>query len=330
VHVSARLGKHVRAHHRDRHPGTASSCTESALSSAVAFGGVITFNCGSAVTTIKLTQLLVAPYLKDTVIDGNDRIVLDGGGTTQLLRAVGIDFRKNDRTLTVQRLTMTNGRDAGTGFKARNGQTTCAWDYKEGGGGAIYTSDVNLNVWGVNFINNKGPEIGPDVGGGAIRMVGAKTLTVANSTFRGNSASNGGAIGVLHVATKLYNTTFDANVATGTLANFANATGCPTFNHAEQGGAGGLGGAFYSDGFDPGDTFCGVRMSDNDAGTGDGGALKLTGLTVSADDVSFTNNKASWGGGVAHWGGGLEGVGTAKNIRYSGNTPQDYVGDFPR
>ena len=46
--------------------------------------------------------------------------------------------------------------------------------------------------------------------------------------------------------------------------------------------------------------------------------------------MQFTNNKASWGGGVAHWGGGPEGAGTASNVRFSGNTPNDYVGDFPR
>jgi hypothetical protein len=250
-----------------------------------------------------------------------------------------------------------------------------------------------VRVWGVRFENNRGPELGPDVAGGAIYVMGAKSLTVVNSTFRNNSASNGGAIGALHTPSELYNVVLEQNRATGTLANFAGATGCPTFNHEAQGGAGGLGGAFYSDGFDPGDHFCGVRMADNvagdlggavfrsaywglianspkqtiwwekstfernrtpvsgggaayvnnslfqlngvdfignDAGSGDGGALKITGLTLRADNVSFSGNKASWGGGVAHWGPGIEGAGTATNIRFSANTPNDYVGDFPR
>jgi len=372
--------------------GTPAGCTDTVLRAAVAKGGIVTFNCGAASTTIAITQTLIAPWDKDTTIDGNDRIVLDGRGTTQILRAYHGDFRVNDRVLTVQRLAMIGGRDIGTGFQARDGSKTCAWGYRAGGGGAIYTRDVNLRVWGVRFENNRGPELGPDVAGGAIYMMGAKKLVVANSTFRNNSASNGGAIGVLHVASELYNVVLEQNRASGTLANFANASGCPTFNHAEQGGAGGLGGAFYSDGFDPGDTFCGVRMADNiagalggavfrsaywgliadsprqaivwdrstfernkttaggggaayvnnsaftlracsflnnDAGPGDGGALKLTGLTVRAENLQFSNNRASWGGGVAHWGPGLEGAGSATNVRYTTNTPNDYVGDFP-
>jgi hypothetical protein len=36
----------------------------------------VTFNCGSAVKTIGITQTLVAPADKDTVIDGGDKIIL--------------------------------------------------------------------------------------------------------------------------------------------------------------------------------------------------------------------------------------------------------------
>lgn len=373
--------------------GTAASCTGAALRSAVAAGGFITFDCGTEPVTIAISQTLEAPSDKDTIIDGNDLIVLDGGGTTQILKAYREDFRANDRVLRVQRLTMAHGRDVGTGFKARDGQSTCAWGYKSGGGGAILVRDVNLEVWGVTFIENQGPELGPDVAGGAIYAFGAKQLVIANSIFRGNSASNGGAIGALHTSSRLYNVVLDNNRATGLLANFAGATGCPIFNHAEQGGAGGLGGAFYSDGLDPGDTFCGVRLSSNSSGDlggavfrsaywgliegspkqaiewdrttfdansspvggggaayvnnslltikdstfsgnssgeGDGGALKLTGLTLAASNVVFSGNNAAWGGAVAHWGGGPEGAGTASNVTFTSNTPNDFVGDFPQ
>jgi hypothetical protein len=295
--------------------------------------------------------------------------------------------------LTVQRLVMTRGNDMGSGFVARDGDKTCSWGYKTGGGGAIFTRDVNVHVWGVTFIDNHGPQLGPDVAGGAIYTTGVKHLIVASSTFRSNTAANGGAVGTLQTGTELYNTVFEQNTATGMLANFSNDTGCPTFNGDEQGGAGGLGGAFYADGQEVGDTFCGVRMSDNssgdlggavfrsaywglidgspkqsiswdqvtlernhspkgggggaylnnaaftlkrskfignDAGADDGGGLKLTGLTVYADDVEFTSNAAKVGGAVALWGGGPDGVGTATNIRYSGNKPNDAVGDFPK
>ncbi len=356
------------------------------------------FDCGSAPHTIRLGSPLVAPTETDTVIDGGDRITLDGQGTTQILRSWRGNFRVNDRFVAVQRLTMINGRDAGSNFAARNGSSVCAWGYKDGGGGAIYTRDVNVKVWGVTFENNRGPDIGPDVAGGAIYMMGAKTLSVINSTFRNNTASNGGAIGVLHVASTITSSTFENNRAIGQLANFANATEpggprCPVFNHEGQGGAGGLGGAFYSDGFDEGDTFTDVRIANNasnhlgggvfrsafwglipnvarqnitwtnttlegntspigggggayvnnsfftlnnvtingnSAGAGDGGGLKITGATVAVSDTRITNNTAAWGGGVALWGPGPQGVGSAVRVTYSGNQPQDAVGDFPR
>jgi hypothetical protein len=373
--------------------GSPASCTESALRSALMQAGVITFNCGPASATITITKTLEASASKDTTLDGNDKIVLDGGGTTQILRATGADFRKSDTVLTVQRLVLTRGNDKGGDFKPRDGDKTCSWGYKSGGGGAIYTRDVNIHAWGVTFIDNHGPELGPDVAGGAIYSVGSKKLIIASSTFRANSAANGGGIGVLQTSTELYNTVFEQNKATGLLANFSNDAGCPTFNGDQQGGAGGLGGAYYADGQDPGDTFCGVRMSDNssgdlggavfrsaywgliggspkqtmswdqttlernhsakggggggylnnalfvlkrskfignDAGPDDGGGLKLTGLTVQADDVEFTNNKANVGGAVVLWGGGPDGVGTATNIRYAGNKPNDAAGDFPK
>ncbi len=373
--------------------GTAATCTEAALRAAVAAGGIIRFNCGTTLTTIKITRPLVAPAEKNTVIDGQYRIVLDGGGTTQILRSYRQNFRVNDRYLAVQRLRMVSGRDVGTGYRPRDGEKKCSWGYKQGGGGAIYTQDVNVRVWGVSFWYNRGPQIGPDVAGGAIYVVGSKRLTVTNSVFYGNSASNGGAIGALHAESRIYNSRFEKNRATGILANYGGAKGCPVFNHEEQGGAGGLGGAFYSDGFDPGDVFSGVRMSDNssgdlggavfrsaywgnipgvarqdirwtattlerntspvgggggayvnnsrftlrdvtftgnDAGQGDGGGLKITGVTVDAADVRFTNNRSVWGGGVAHWQGGPEGTGTATRTTFSGNTPQDSVGDWPR
>ncbi len=371
--------------------GSAASCTESSLRAAVAAGGVITFSCGSAKTTIAITQPLVAPWDKDTTLDGGDLVTLDGQHQTQILRAYRDHFRNNDRMLAVQRLTMTRGRDVGTDFVPRAGDATCAWGYKSGGGGAIYTRDVNLRIWGVTFDNNLGPELGPDVAGGAVYVVGSKSLTINHSSFTNNGAANGGAVGLLHASAEVHNTTFENNRATGWLANFANASGCPYFNHEEQGGAGGLGGAFYSDGSSTNDIFRNVTMVNNtandmggavfrsaywgliagmpkqtytwqntvmrgnrsntgggaayinnaqliaqqlvldgnDSGPGDGGALKMTGMTVSMSGITVSNNRASWGGGIAHWSGGVEGVGTANAVSYAGNAPNNAVGVFP-
>jgi hypothetical protein len=141
--------------------GSAATCTEAALRAAVAAGGVVRFRCGPATATIRLTRPLVAPADKNTVIDGRNLIVLDGGGRTQILRSTRQNFRVNDRYLAVQRLRMVGGRDIGTGFRARDGQKKCAWGYREGGGGAIHTRDVNVRVWDVTFLATGDRRSGP-------------------------------------------------------------------------------------------------------------------------------------------------------------------------
>jgi hypothetical protein len=318
--------------------GKVGSCKEEALRIAIAAGGVITFDCGADKTVIAITQPLIAPNDKDTVIDGGDRIVLDGQGSAQILRAFHPNFRFNDRYLAVQRLTMVNGRDVGTGFAPRNGNNTCAWGYKDGGGGAIFTRDVNVKIWGVTFENNHGPDIGPDVAGGAIYMMGAKSLTIAHSVFRNNTAANGGAVGVLHVATFISDSVFEGNKATGQLANFANAltasgARCPTFNHEGQGGAGGLGGAFYSDGFDEGDTFARVRMANNTSNDLGGGVFRsaywgllnfVTQQTIRWSEVTLEGNRAAkGGGGGAYLNNSLL---VLRNVSLLGNTAEEADG----
>jgi hypothetical protein len=63
-----------------------------------------------------------------------------------------------------------------------------------------------------------------------------------------------------------------------------------------------------------------VTFRGNDAGSGDGGGLKITGVTVDSAGSTFRNNRSVWGGGVAPWQGGPAGVGTARNTTFNGNT----------
>ena len=65
--------------------GSAASCTEAALRAALAAHDVITFNCGAAPATIAVRAPVELPTDRDTVIDGGNRITLDGGGTTRIL-----------------------------------------------------------------------------------------------------------------------------------------------------------------------------------------------------------------------------------------------------
>src|SRR5260221_14753002 len=58
--------------------GTAASCTDAALTKAIASGGSITFNCGSAPVSIQVRSPKTISIV--TVINGNNLITLDGGG----------------------------------------------------------------------------------------------------------------------------------------------------------------------------------------------------------------------------------------------------------
>ena len=62
--------------------GTPGSCTESALNSALAGGGSVTFNCGANPKTITVTSQKTINA--DTTIDGGGLITLSGGNSTRI------------------------------------------------------------------------------------------------------------------------------------------------------------------------------------------------------------------------------------------------------
>ena len=65
--------------------GSAASCTFDKLAAAIAQGGIITFDCGDDPVTIKVTATLELPTDKDTVIDGGNKITLDGDGKVRIM-----------------------------------------------------------------------------------------------------------------------------------------------------------------------------------------------------------------------------------------------------
>ncbi|HLK91933.1 MAG TPA: hypothetical protein VKZ18_18720 [Polyangia bacterium] len=90
--------------------GTPDSCTFSALSAAVAAGGAITFDCGGAPTTIAITTTMNLPTSKDTVIDGGNKVTLDGGHAVQILNYTSANFQALETRVTLQHLTLVNGK----------------------------------------------------------------------------------------------------------------------------------------------------------------------------------------------------------------------------
>jgi hypothetical protein len=244
--------------------GNAASCTEKALASAVAAGGIVTFNCGSAPVTITVTAEV--PVSKDTTIDGGKLVTLSGGKSSRILHITSA-WNVATPLLTVQNLTFVDG------YTTDVPNTTST---KEGGG-AIFEDGGSLTVIDCTFMNNQCASSGEDVSGGAINGQGVGTLIVEGSTFTGNSGSNGGAIGTQDENVTVVNSTFTANKATGTGGNPGN---------------GGDGGAMSYDGAMVSWTMCGDAFSNN-VGVASGGAIFRVAYTdeaVNIDRCTFDGN----------------------------------------
>jgi predicted outer membrane repeat protein len=285
--------------------GSPASCTEAALRTAIASHSVVTFNCGANPVTIPISRTIDVPTDRNIVIDGGHKVTLDGRSTARILSLVRPTYRTNSNGLTLQRITLANGKAPGTGYVAPNpSNPSCAYGFAGGSGAAVLVRDARLHVIDSTFRNNAAATPGPDVGGGAIYATGALDVTIVGSTFTGNSGSNAGAVGLLQSNGRFVNSVFAANVANGVGRNFAYgaAAGCPGVGHANQGGAGGNSGAIGFDGSDDTDQLvCGSRFVDNRANEL-GGAIFRTanGLArrTTLDRSLFQGNRAMNGGAL--------------------------------
>ena len=181
--------------------GTSASCTQLALTTALAGGGTVTFNCGGTLATIPVTSQI--PITQDTVIEGGNLVKIDGGLVTRFF-----DIPGSSTSLTLNDIILASAYSEGSGG---------------GNGGAIRSAGtLTLNNVTVQFCQTKGY-------GGAVYSSGP--LIVSNSTFNENtSTSSGGAIyseGTLTVS----QSTFDKN--TGVLAGGAICTGVPPTNRLQ-------------------------------------------------------------------------------------------------
>ncbi|HVP66058.1 MAG TPA: hypothetical protein VMT17_02220 [Anaeromyxobacteraceae bacterium] len=295
--------------------GTGASCTFGQLAAAVKKGGVIIFNCGDAPVTIPVSATLTPPvsnaYANDaavnTVIDGGNKVTLDGGGAVRILSFVHAgSWQVNNDTLTLQHITISNGKATGTVLIpacTQTPNTNCSTGYDDGQGGAVNMQDGRLRIIDAIFSNNQAALLGPDTGGGAIYIQGvASPAYIVGSTFKNNKASNAGAVGMLWAGAFIFNSLFDGNSAVGQGANNNDPTQCACINNGQnQTGSGGNGGAIYKDGGDGLDvTVCGTQIRNNAANefgagiflTADGSAAKLI-----IYDSLFTGNTSP----VPYW-----------------------------
>jgi hypothetical protein len=281
--------------------GTAASCTGSALQAAVAKGGVITFDCGAGATTIAVTATLSLPTNKNTVIDGGNKITLDGGNAVRIISFDSPNWLATDFGLTLQHITLVNGKTTPTDA-IPTAPAPCSQGFKDGQGGAVYMRDGTLVVIDSLFANNQAAPLGPDTGGGAIYVQGSKGgVWIVGSTFVDNAASNAGAVGGLFAELNIYNSVFEGNHAVGHDANNDDPSMCAAMTAGQNEiGSGGNGGAIYSDGTGKNVTLCGDAIMNNAAGMNAfGGGLFFTSNdysgTLTIADTTMTGNTGG------HW-----------------------------
>jgi hypothetical protein len=312
--------------------GTAASCTFSLLDAAVTKGGVITFDCGDGAVTIPIAATMNLPTNKNTVIDGGNRITLDGGHAVQILNFNSSNFQANSNGLTLQHLALVNAKSRPTDM-IPTAPAPCSQGYDDGQGGALFMRDGNLTVIDCIFTGNQAAPLGPDTGGGAIYLEGSKNgAMIVGSTFSNNSGANAGAIGSLFAELDIYDSLFTGNTATGHDANNNDASMCTAMNNGQNEiGSGGNGGAIYGDGNSFNITLCGDAVLNIAAGSkAFGGGLFFTSddmlgvLTIT--DTTMTGNTGG------HWTnvstGSVTNVGTAigvnaKSITVTNSTLQD-------
>jgi hypothetical protein len=249
--------------------GTPASCTSAAVVSAVALGGIITFDCGPDHVTIPMaaTAKIVNNTGPEIVIDGGGMVTLSGGGVRRILYMNTCDpaqvwttshcQNQDHPRLTIQNLSFVDGN--------ATGQTVDG-----GGGGAVFVRGGRVKIVNSRFFRNRCETTGPDIGGGAVRVLSQhdnQPVYVVNSTFggmqgQGNTCSNGGALSSIGVSWIVLNSILSWNTAVGNGAN-PQRPGTP---------GGGSGGAIYTDGNFFTVRIAGTIIQDNHANEG-GGAV---------------------------------------------------------
>jgi len=253
--------------------GTPAGCTSSAVVQAVAAGGIISFSCGSKPVTIVMAKTASVPKTKHLVVlDGHGLVTLSGGGKRRILFSdtCAGKWSTDDCVnqpyprIVVQNLTFADGVN-GTHQATCTANIPRCWYGGVDGGGAIYVEGGQFKAVNSRFIGNRCYQYGPDLGGGAIRVLAQyrnRPVYITSDTFSGGRCSNGGALSSISVQWRVYNSMFTGNKAIGWGANPA-ASGTP---------GGGSGGAIYNDGTDYNTCIGGTIMRNNSAREG-GGAI---------------------------------------------------------
>jgi predicted outer membrane repeat protein len=313
--------------------GTPASCTEAALTAALAGGGTVSFNCGGPKTILVTSQKTIN---QNTIIQGGGTITLTGGLTTRLFSVVSpasltlhditLDSAfspnadggaiLNTGTLSLNNVTIQNSQSgsANCGGAIRTDGvayiSNSRFDKNSGveGGGAICTSASNnptLQIINSTFEGNKATGTTLDSGnGGAILVKATAKLTVVDSGFTSNSAHFGGAIYVGPGGTATLRTE-NTDSKTFFLINSATDTG----------------GALYSQGslslYNV--EVNGNSVPQNTVAVGYGGGIASLG-TLTLYDSLLSVNQGRFGGGLFVGGNGGNARADIQGTRFSQNS----------
>lgn len=265
--------------HNTSHPdrvigdGTPVSCTSSAVVQAVAAGGIIRFNCGKMPITILMTATANVPKTKHLIVlDGGGLVTLSGGDKRRILFSdtCAEKWSTDDcinqpyPQIVVQNITFEDGFNGTHQATCTANTPQCAYGGVDGGG-AIYAEGGQFKAVNSRFVDNACYSYGPDLGGGAVRVLAQyqnRPVYITSDTFIGGHCSNGAALSSIDVRWDVLNSVFTNNQAIGWGANPA-AHGTP---------GGGSGGAIYNDGSDYNTLIADTLMRNNTAREG-GGAI---------------------------------------------------------
>lgn len=286
--------------------GTAASCTEaafdSALATASAGGGVITFNCGPSTVTIPFTDAKTV-VLGNVTINGGGRIVLQAGNNERhFFSGSGVTFRLQNITLRAGNALVSGGALETSGATVILDNVQLLNNASAVTGGAIYCYDGSLTINNSVLQGNSSAERG-----GAIYNDGC-TVTIANSTLRSNrtlnSISQGGAI-FNQTAGKLTvnQTVLQDNQAPDGGGLYVAGDSTAALNGVTLlANRGGYGGGLENSGV----VTITHSLLDGNVVTGSGGGLWNLGGYVVMKQTTVRNNRAYEGGGVNSYGNAVE------------------------
>jgi hypothetical protein len=178
------------------------SCTRDGIQAALTQGGSILLNCSASPITIPIDKTLNFNPVKDTILDGNGLVTLDGNNAGTILFKGWHDASKVPSvTITLQNIRLIHGRAPASG---------------ETSGGALSAGypGTRLHIIDSTFENNTTTNTHmPDNQGGAIFVHNSNEITISGSVFQNNSAGNGGAVGGIATGILISNSLFKGNQA---------------------------------------------------------------------------------------------------------------------